>query len=203
MNTRVVIADDHDIIRVGLRHVLTPENGVDLVGEASDGNALLELVQAADPEVAIVDISMPGGDGIMATSRIATGPSRCRVIALSVHQDLMFIDSMLQAGALGYVLKDRAARDIPEAIRTVMSGACCLSPDLREVVVDRLPEGKLRVRPASRDPALTALETQVLRYIADGMPTRHIGIRLSLSTKAVDYHRRNIMRKTDLWSVAE
>ena len=199
---RIILADDHRIVREGLKSLLVAEPDMQVVGEADDGRKALELVDESPADVVVMDVGMPNLNGIEATRRIAADHPRTRVIALSMHSDRRFVSEMLKAGASGYLLKDGAFEELVGAIRTVAAGRTYLSPRVADVVVDdylkRMPKGE-----ASAYASLSAREREVLQLLAEGKATKEAAAILHVSVKTVETHRRQIMMKLDLYSVAE
>jgi len=202
MSISVVLADDHEIIRNGLRSLLEKETDIQVVGEAQDGRTAVRLAKDLNPDVIVMDVSMPDLNGIEATREISSRAPRTRVLGLSMHSDRRFVARMLQAGAAGYLLKECAYDEFVRAVRTVASGKTYLSPG----VTDGIVEAFVR-RPSAETPAaasvLTPRQREVLQLVAEGRATKQIAARLHVSTKTVDTHRHEIMTKLDLHSIAE
>ena len=205
---RVLIADDHDVVRSGLRALL--RSGVDFaaVAEAVDGEDAVRLAAKFKPDVVLMDISMPNLDGIEATRRIKERQPEVKVIILSVHQDEEYAFQILRAGASGYVLKNARKKEIFEAIRSAVAGERFFSPGISNIIVEGFlkrageqdqPESP---KPAAGDSRLTPRETEVLRYIAQGYTNRKIAELLFLSFRTVNTHRTNIMQKLDIHDTA-
>jgi DNA-binding NarL/FixJ family response regulator len=202
MATRILLADDHKIMRDGLRVLLDKESGMDVIGEAETGQQAVRLVDELNPDVIVMDIGMPDLNGIEATRHITSGNQAVRILALSMHSDRRYVTEMLRAGACGYLLKDSAFNELALAIRTVMSGRTYLSPDIAGVVVDecRKPAGSQGESPFS---ILTEREREVLQQLAEGNTTKEIAGKLFVSVKTIETHRSHIMEKLNLHSVAE
>lgn len=204
--TKVLLADDHAIVRAGLRSLLEQESSMSVVGEASDGRAAVAMAADLHPDVVVMDIGMQGLNGIEATRRITSEMPSVRVIALSMHSDRRFVSGMLGAGASGYLLKDSAFEELVDAITSVVSGHVYLSPGIASVVVQDYAR---RVNtPSSADlevPSLGKLsprEREVLQLAAEGKSTKEIATTLGLSVKTVETHRRQIMDKLGIYSLA-
>ncbi|MGD1147645.1 MAG: response regulator transcription factor [Thermoanaerobaculaceae bacterium] len=202
MPVRIVIADDHRIVREGLRHLLEKRTDFKVVAEAPDGESAVRLAKELSPDIVILDISMPGLNGIEATRRILAERPGVRVLALSMHSDRRFVIETLKAGASGYLLKDSAFDELARAIEVVMARGAFLSPAITEMVV------RDYVAQAGGDGAaafsvLTPREREVLQLMAEGEPTKAIAARLAVSVKTVETYRQQIMEKLDLHSVAE
>ena len=199
--TRILLADDHELMREGLRTLLAAQPDVEIVGEAEDGVTAVRRALELRPDIVIMDVGMPQMNGIEATRRLATKLPGTKIIALSMHSDRRYVAEMLKAGAAGYVLKQGAFRELASAIAAVKASHIYLSPRVAGVVVDLLrqpPEqegGLLRL--------LTAREREVLQCVAEGMNTKSIADRLSLSGKTVDGHRRHMMVKLGMQSVSD
>jgi DNA-binding NarL/FixJ family response regulator len=198
---RILIADDHRITRQGLRSLLEKENDMEVVAEASDGRTAVELTREMKPDVVIMDVSMPDLNGIEATRQIIDRYRGVKVIALSMHSDTLFVTEMLKSGVSGYLLKDCAFEELAAAIRSVMAGKTYLSPSISGVVVN----GYLnRIADTAVSPSgLTDREKEVLQMIAEGKSTKQIALKLYISVKTVETHRRQIMNKLNIFSVAE
>ena len=202
MPVRIVIADDHRIVREGLRHLLEKRTDFKVVAEAADGEAAVRLAKELSPDVVILDISMPGLNGIEATRRIlAEGPG-VRILALSMHSDRRFVIETLKAGASGYLLKDSAFDELARAIEVVMARGAFLSPAITEMVV-REYVAQAGADESAAFSVLTPREREVLQLMAEGESTKEIAARLAVSVKTVESYRQQIMEKLDLHSVAE
>lgn len=201
MTTRVLLVDDHKIVRDGLRAILDQEAGIEVVGEAQDGRSALELVRELEPDVVVMDIAMPDMNGIEATRRVSADSS-ARVIALSFYSDKRYVENMLDAGAVGYVHKGAAGDELLRAVRAVMQGKNYLSPEVTGAVVESYVTRK-KGRAGSAYTVLGPREREVLQLLAEGKTSPQIGRCLSIATKTVETHRRNITKKLDLHSVAE
>jgi len=202
MATRILLADDHRIFRQGLRSLLEREGGAEVVAEADDGREAVRLAEKHRPDVVLMDIGMPNLNGVEATRRIVGGDSGVKVVALSIHADIQFVGSMLEAGASGYLLKDCAFEQLSNAIETVMEGRTYLSPKVADIVVDGYVRNVSEAREDSF-PELTPREREILQLIAEGNSTKRIAYQLNVSVKTVETHRRNIMEKLDMHSVAQ
>ena len=201
MTIRIVLADDHKMILTALRSMLEKESDIAVVGEASDGKALLELVAAKTPDVAVVDIDMPGIDGIEATRLLLAKQPHLKITALSAYSDKRFILEMLNAGAKGYLVKASAADELPRAIRAIVQGQTYLCPEVAGAIVEAARSNTL----PGGDTAATLgrREREVLALVAEGKSSSEIAAKMHIAASTVEVHRRNIMRKLDLHNVAE
>ena len=202
MAVRILLADDHKIVRDGLRSLLEKQQGMEVVGEAENGRLVLELAQQRKPDVVIMDVSMPDLNGIEATRQMLADQPGVRVIALSMHSDRRLVAGMLQAGASGFLLKDSAFDELARAISAVMANQPYLSPRIAQTVI----QDYVRRMTPSESPtsdALTMREREILQLLAEGWSPRQIGSHLHLSAKTVETHRRRMMHKLGLHSIAE
>lgn len=193
----VVLADDHAVLRAGLRALLDAERDVEVVGEAGTGDEAVEVVRALRPAVAIMDISMPGKDGLAATKEIVASVPETRVLVLTMHDDEQYLYHVLEAGGHGYVVKSSADSDLLSAIRTVARGGVFVyAPAAAHVLKDYVEASGLP-RP-SKKTGLSEREVEVLRLTAEGYSNQEIADQLYLSRKTVDSYRSRIMEKLDL-----
>ncbi len=195
---RILLADDHAVVRQGFRMILAAQPDMEIVGEAGTGREAVELAEELKPDVVVMDVSMPELNGIEATRRIADSVPRARVLALSMHKDSVYVREMLRAGARGFLLKDAIDRDLLAAVRSVASGEGYLSPSVSEAVLSDY-------RRHVTDPLdlLSSREREVLQMIAEGKTNKDIAAALELSVYTVDAHRGRIMEKLNLHSVGE
>lgn len=204
MTIRIILADDHKILRQGLRSLLEKENDFEVVAEADDGRETLELVANLLPDVVIMDIGMPNLNGIEATRQIHSMSPDIKVLALSMHAEEQFVAEMLRAGAAGYLLKDCAYDELVRAIRTIVSGRAYLSPDIAGILVREFLTARTTPQETSSPfSVLTPREREVLQLIAEGNTTKQIAKILGVSVKTIDTHRQQIMQKLDIHNVAE
>lgn len=202
--TRIVVVDDHAIMRDGLTAMLGNEDGLEVVATAADGKAAIEVVDRHEPDLVLIDLSMPRTDGARAISVIKRRHPHVRVVVLTFHKEDAHIHSALQAGADGYVLKDDGRSELLTAVRHVAAGRGYLSP----AICDRVMSGYLlagepqNVSKSTSWEILTAREREVLKLVAEGYTTRQIADYLSLSAKTVEKHRANMMRKLKLRNVS-
>jgi DNA-binding NarL/FixJ family response regulator len=202
MSIKIVLADDHNIIREAIRVLLDSESDMKVVGEAADGQTTLGLVQKMRPDVVIMDIAMPGLNGIEATRKIIAEFPDTKVIALSVHSDRKFVFHMFKAGASGYLLKDCVFEELTCAIRTVTKNEIYVSPRIADVVVKDFIHQSLK-KDSLVFCTLTDREREVLQLLAEGRTTKQIAFLFKISTKTIETHRLNIMEKLDIHSVPE
>jgi DNA-binding NarL/FixJ family response regulator len=199
LSIRVLIADDHKIVREGLRSILQHDLRMEVVGQAEDGRATIELAKKFRPDVVIMDISMPDLNGMEATRRILEENPSIKVVALSMHSDERFVSEMLKAGASAYLLKDCALDELDRAIRTVMAKQTYISPVIAGTVVKEYVQQLELKRPA----VLSPREREVLQMISEGKSAKQIAYQLKVSIKTVEAHRKHIMEKLEIYSVAE
>jgi two-component system response regulator NreC len=202
MMIKIIVADDHKIVRQGLRTLLAAEPDMEVVAEADNGRVTLRLVQEHQPQVVIMDITMPDLNGIEATKQILAESPQIKIIALSMHSDSLFVLNMLKAGASGYLLKDCALEELVKAIRTVVAQKTYLSPGVSDIVIKDFVCG-WSVPNSSAFSVLTTREREVLQLMAEGKTTNQIAYRLCLSVKTVEAHRKQTMNKLGIHSVAE
>lgn len=199
--TRVLLVDDHQMLRDGLRMLLEREADVTVVGEASGGRQAISMARDLEPDIVVMDIAMAGMNGIEATRQIMGILPRCRVIALSTYSDRRYVLNMLEAGAAGYVVKLAAGEELLRAVQVVRLGKKYLSPEITDVVVSSYVD-KQNEAAASAYAALGPREREVLQLVAEGITSAGIAERMHISPKTVEAHRRNIMKKLNLHSVA-
>lgn len=202
MTIRIMLADDHKMIRDGLRSLISKHNNLEVIGEAADGQTAVQTARKLSPDIVVIDIGMPELNGIEATRQITTLKCKPRVIGLSMHADRRYVSQMLKAGASGYILKDSAFEELVQAIEAVAKGRTYLSPQVAGTVVTEFK------RTAKDDDGtvfslLTEREREVLQQISEGVSTKEIASSLGVSVKTIETHRRQIMEKLNLHSVAE
>ena len=202
MNTDVLIADDHQIVRDGLRSMLEKEPWIKVVGEAEEGRTTLRLARELAPDVIIMDVSMPDLNGIEATRQIIAEFPTIKVIALSMHNDRRFVLNMIKAGAKGYLLKDSAFKELAKAIKVVVSNQTYLSGEIADILV----QDYLSVATPDEFSAfhlLSPREREVLQLLAEGKSSNQIAESLHISIKTVETHRAQLMAKLKIKSIAE
>lgn len=199
---KILLADNHKLFAEGLRTMLSKQPGTEIVGEANNGRMAVRLAHELSPDLVIMDIGMPELNGMDATRQIRAELPRTKVLAVSMHADRQYVAGMLSAGASGYVVKDSAFAELAQAIQVVMSGGRYLSPDVIGVVVDDYVQ-RLAPAPGSAVAKLSEREREVLQLMAEGHATADIAGRLHVSRKTIETHRKNIMLKLELHSIAE
>lgn len=202
MNIRLILADDHEMMREGLKSLIQKESDMEVVGEADNGEQTVKLAAKVGAHVVVMDVAMPDLNGIEATRKIISANPRTKVVALSGHDSKEFVREMLTAGASAYVLKKRAYEELVRAIREVMKGKKYLSPDIAQGVVDDYIELSSSISDKPAFIVLTNREREVLQQLAEGKTTKEMADALSVSVKTVETHRRNIMEKLNLHSIA-
>jgi DNA-binding NarL/FixJ family response regulator len=203
---RVLLADDHTLVRAGIRGLIAAMPEVEIVGEAGDGLQALALILETRPDVALVDVSMPGLNGLDLAARVAREAPRTRVAILSMHGTPGHVAQALRAGVKGYVLKDAAAEELPLLLRAVMRGETYLSSAISKHLVDAYldREGKPKATPAEGVPldSLTPRQREILQLVAEGKSTKEVARLLDLSVKTVEAHRGQIMSRLEIHDLA-
>lgn len=202
MTIRVLIAEDHAVVREGFHHLLGVEEGLEVVGEARNGSEAVALALALAPDVVVMDIGLTGLNGIEATRRIVASGNGSRVVGLSMHTDERHVLEMLRAGASGYIPKDSDGAELVLAVRTVAAGGSYISPSLMRPLVENCIVHSAPAREGAWG-RLSDREREVLQLLAEGMSVKEIAGRLAISGNTVHTHRRNLMRKLGLRGVAE
>jgi len=197
MSTTIMLADDHRIVRQGLRALLEAEPDFHLVDEAGDGLEAVQLVERLRPDVLVLDLMMPGLSGMEVTREVSKRSPETRVIILSMHANEAYVLEALRNGAVGYVLKDSSADELVQAVREVVAGRRFLSSPLSERAIDAYVS-KAQQAPLDRYETLTAREREVLHLVAEGHTNAEIADRLSISSRTAETHRANMMRKLNL-----
>ena len=198
---RVLMVDDHAILREGLRALLNYYDDVEIVGEAQDGNEALVQVDALAPDVVLMDIAMPGMNGLEATRRIREKYPQTRVLVLTQHEDRQYVVPLLQAGASGFLTKRALATELINALRIVARGETYLQPSAATTLVEEIRHatGGMDNLPES----ITPRELEILRHIVAGETNAQMANALSISVKTVEWHRANLMSKLDAHTVAD
>jgi DNA-binding NarL/FixJ family response regulator len=195
---RILLADDHAVVRQGFRMILGAQPDMEIVGEAGNGREAVELAERLKPEVVVMDVSMPELNGIEATRRLAASTPHTRVLALSMHKDSVYVREILRAGARGYLLKDSVADDLVSAVRAVASGEGYLSPQVSNAVLD-----DYRRHVTNPIDLLTSREREVLQMLAEGKTNKEIAGVLNLSAYTVEAHRGRVMEKLNVHTIAD
>ncbi|HXF79351.1 MAG TPA: response regulator transcription factor [Usitatibacter sp.] len=196
---RVVVADDHGIVREGLKELLRADAGVDVVGEARDGHEVMERVRALEFDVLLLDMSMPGRSGIELIKQVKAEKPKLRILVLSMHEEHQYAVRAIRAGASGYLTKESASSQLVAALRKVGSGGAHIS----EAVAEQLALGNMPGNKGEPHEALSDREFQVFRLIAEGKSVADIGERLNLSVKTVSTHKANILQKMGMQTAGE
>jgi DNA-binding NarL/FixJ family response regulator len=197
---RLLLADDHALVRAGFRSLIETIDGVEIVGEAGEGYEAVRLIAELRPDIALLDISMPGLNGLEVTARVAAMRPRTQVLMLSMHADREYIHRAFRAGASGYLLKNGERRELEMAVRAVAKGEGWLSPAISKSVIADL--GVSRSAVGGDAEALTPRQRQILQLVAEGLSTKEIATRLDLSVKTVESHRGQLMERLDVHNVA-
>ena len=200
---RVVLADDHTLVRAGIRALVAAIPGVEIVGEAGDGQEALALIKAERPDVALVDVSMPGLNGLDLAARVTREAPQTRVALVTMHGTPAHVAQALRAGVKGYVLKDAAAEELPLLLRAVMRGETYLSSAISRHVVDGFLGGaKAPAAPAPAPDLLTPRQREILQLVAEGKSSKDVARLLDLSVKTVEAHRSQIMERLEIHDLA-
>jgi DNA-binding NarL/FixJ family response regulator len=202
VSIKIVLADDHQILREGLRNLFAKEGDINVVGEAEDGRAAVKIAEESLPDIMIMDVSMPGLNGIEASRQILSVSPKTKIIALSMYPDRQLVTSMLSAGAAGYLLKGCGFNELLNAIKSVMAGSIYISRELVDTVmrdyVERIQRSDLSIYST-----LTPREIEVLQLVAEGKSVKTIAQDLCISVRTVETHRHRIMDKLNIGSIAD
>ena len=196
---RILLVEDHETVREGLRMIIGAQADMDVVGEAGDGRAAIECAQELQPDVVVMDVSMPRMNGLKATGKLLELCPQTKILTLTRHTDDGYLQELLRAGASGYVLKQSAPTELLRAIRTVATGGKYLDPAITGKVMGNYASRRTSVR-ADAQASISEREAEVLRLIAWGYSNKEIGARLDLSVKTIEAHKANAMRKLDMRS---
>ena len=202
-NIRILIADDHAVVREGTRRIMEQEEGLEVVGEAADGNEAVRLATELKPDIIIMDISMPHLDGIEATKQIKTLCPSISVLILSAYDNDQFIFSLLEAGAAGYLLKDVRGRELVDAVRAVYAGESVLHPSIARKVLNRFAHAHDTTKKQEPGEALSQREKEILKLATRGLSNRDIAEELCLSIRTVQGHLTHIFNKLQVGSRTE
>ena len=199
---RIVIADDHTILREGLRALLSSDPDFEVVGEAVDGRSTIRCVKKLSPDLVLMDLSMPRMNGLEAIKDTKKENPDTKIVALTVHKTEEYVLATLRAGADGYVLKDAHHSELVLALKNVLKGKRYLSPGIAEKVIEGYLEGRKALKPASIYDTLTQREREILKLIAEGYKNKEVADYLCISLKTVEKHRANLIKKLDLHNTA-
>ena len=195
---KIILVDDHKLLRDGLRNIIEQKSNMHVIGEASDGREAIKICSKILPDVVVIDVAMPGLNGVEATKQIMKECPKIKIIGLSMHSSKQFIQGMFKAGAYGYLLKDGDSDELITAITTVMENKKYLSKDIDQEYLSALKKGE-----SIEDVELSSREKEVLQLVTEGKSSKEIGQVLFLSPKTIDVHRNNIMKKIDLYTIPE
>jgi len=198
--SRVLLADDHTLVRAGIRALLEKLPGVEVVGEASDGREVLDLIKVRQPDLVLMDISMPGLNGLQALTQITKEFPPVRVIILSMHQNDEYVLQALKSGASGYLLKRAATAELPVALKTVFGGGIYLSREIARKFLQKFPLQQI-AQSTSPLEQLTSRQREILQLIAEGQTTKAIALILKVSDKTVEYHRARLMARLNIFDI--
>lgn len=201
MKARVLVADDHTLLRAGLIKLIETIPGLDIAGEASDGEEVLTLAHTCAPDLVLLDIAMPKINGLEVCATLTAHHRGIKVLMLSMHREQQYVNKALKNGASGYLLKDSAPDELAIAINTVLQGQTYLSTALAQGMVSDMVN-KLNGKADAAQPGLTPRQREVLKLAAEGLSTKEIAIQLDLSVKTVDTHRTNLMNQLDIHDLA-
>ena len=200
---KVVLADDHTVVRQGLRALLVAEGDIDIVGEADNGRQAIELVKKLLPDVAVIDIAMPVLNGLEATRQITRAVPTTKVLILSSYSDDEYVEQLTDAGAIGYLLKQTAATDLLKAIREAKQGNAYFSPAISRRMLDHYRQAFMSGQPIRKaGESLTSRECEVLQLIAEGKTNKQIAAELCISIKTVEKHRQQVMNRLNIHDIA-
>ncbi len=199
-SVRVLLAEDHQLVRAGIHALLDRMTGVEVVAEVSDGGEALKAVEAIQPDLVLMDVAMPGLNGLEAAGRITRQWPEVRIIMLSMHANEEYLRQALKAGAMGYLLKGADLVELEQAIRTVSGGEPYLTPSVARYAIDAYRQGGVReLAPVER---LSPRQREILQLIAEGHSTKEMAYRLKLSAKTVETHRAQLMERLDIHDIA-
>lgn len=202
MTIKIILADDHNVLREGLKSLLNQQQDFEVIGEADNGRDAVRLTKKLEPDIVVLDIGMPNMNGIQATQHIVAEVPDTKVLALSMHSDHQFVVKMLQAGASGYMLKDCAYEELISAVRDITAGKFYLSKDVTGVVISNYIN-MIQAVDAVSHPTLTSRERETLQLIAEGKSTAETANLLNVSPKTIETHRKNMMDKLDIHNIAD
>jgi len=203
MAIKVLLADNHGILRQGIQALIEKQNDMELVGQADNGLMAVEMARQLRPDVVLMDVTMPVLNGIEATRQIKSELPEVKVLALSVHAKREFILDMVRAGASGYMLKECVFDDLARAIKAVAAGQSYLSPEVASIVLDGITKDSIFSAAASNRQTLTLREKQILELLTEGKSAKQIASQLGLSVKTIEANRRQIMKMTESYNLAD
>jgi len=204
MGLSILIADDHDVVRRGMKSLLQAHPGWEVTAEAANGREAIELARKLKPNVAVLDVTMPEVGGLDATRQILKSVPRVEILILTMHDSEELVREVLNAGARGYVLKTDTGRDLVRAVEAVSEHKPFFTSKISEIVLDGFLKRDREPGPVKvRTSALTSRELEVIHLLADGKSNKEVAVALGISTKTAEAHRINIMRKLSLHSIAE
>lgn len=195
---KIILVDDHKLLRDGLRHIIEQRSNMLIIGEASNGREAIKVAEKLQPDVIVMDVAMPGLNGIEAAAQITKATPKVKIIGVSMHSTKQFVQGMFKAGAYGYLLKDGDSDELITAINTAVHNQKYLSKDINQEFLTSLKNSGLK-----ENSELSFREKEVLQLISEGKSSKEIGDILFLSSKTVDVHRNNIMKKIDLHTIPE
>lgn len=201
-NIRVLVADDHSIVREGIRHVLEATPGIEVVAEASNGREAIEQAQAREPDVALLDITMPEKSGIEVAAALRNVAPKVAVLILSMHDEGEYVLEAFRVGARGYLLKDASPAEMRDAVRAVHAGETYFGPPIAARLTEGLRDARERDRERRALDQLTGREREVLVGITEGRTNKEIAAHLGISPRTVESHRESLMKKLGIRTVA-
>jgi DNA-binding NarL/FixJ family response regulator len=203
---RILLADDHEVVRAGLRALLEEQSGWEVVAEAADGRDAVEKASKLKPDVVVIDIAMPSLNGLEAVRQIVKAVPNTKVLVLTMYDSDPLIQQVLQAGARGYLLKSDAGRDLVSAIDALRRNKTFFTPKVSQMVLEGYLDKSPREKEAEDEPEnlrLTSRQREIVQLLAEGKSSKEVAAVLGLSVKTAETHRANIMRKLDCHSVTE
>ena len=200
--TRIVVADDHHLVLAGLKALLRDDPSIEIIAEAGDGQSALRLAIELQPDVIVLDLSMPGLNGVRVAESLRVQAPRCHVLILSVHEDRAYLHQLFDIGVSGYVLKRSAPEELIAAIRAVAAGGIYVDPAIAAMVIRRGPQPRT-MRSIDRPIELSTRETEVLQLAAAGYTNKELSLRLRIGVKTIETYKARAMEKLSLGTRAE